>query len=493
MSPEFVNANQIIGADMTDSKNTDIQKLSLDEKFSLAINSFSANLSDLRDFSELIESLIKKHKLNELEAAIARYKGLGEALCKFDTELESDINSIQKECVDELSISELFIEFNVGADDKGEKYLSVSGPKELVREFDKSIGSILKTDNSVQHLQRSSLISLVSVVESFLSQLLHIFFQKNPSAVNAKEKQFTLEELSNFSSLDDARAYIVSWKIENLLRGSYEDWIDYFRSQVKIELSVAKKHHDRLVENFQRRNLFVHNDGVVNKIYLSKVAPSLSKPEMLNKRLGVSKRYLLAAIDRFESTFIQLAFELWKKCDKHSTERPSLIIQTTYDALQNKRWLVVTEIAEFVKNDKAASEADILMAKINSLIARKKIEDKSKFLEEVNAFDVSAKNDLFKLAKHCLLEENDLALILAKRLQKAKMLTLDCLVEWPIFEDLRATPEMAKWLQQLKSKFTKQSEKKALAAKCKLNTTKDSVSIVQKKARHPKQIKAKKI
>lgn len=440
---------------MTTSKQNETSDFSLEDKFTSAIIRFSASLSDLREFSELVESLIKKHKLKELEAALARYDGLGEALCHFDSKLRSDITSIQNIGVDEAISPIASLKFKVEEDDKGKKILRAAGNREDLKEFDKSFNTILKTENSVQHLQRSSLISLVSLVESFLSQLLHTFFKKHPAALNAKEKQFTFEELSNFSSLDDARDYLVSCKIENLLRGSYEDWIEYFRNQLKLELSVTTRHHDYLVETFQRRNLFVHNDGIVNKIYLSKVAKSLTKPEILNKKLAVNKTYLFSAIDRFESSFLQLAFELWAKCEKNSAKRPGLIVHSTYDALQNKRWSVATELAEIVEKDKAASEADILMAKINSWIARKNFDDKNKVISEVNGFDVSAKDDLFKLAKHCLLDETAPAITIAKRLEKAKQLKLSDLSEWPLFEELRTHPEMKDWLTLLKSKAEK--------------------------------------
>lgn len=449
---------------MTTSKNTAVTTVSAEEKFASAILRFSASLSDLREFSELVESLIKKHKLRELETALARYDGLGDALCHFDTSLKPDIASIQNACDDDVTPPSASLKFEVNEGGDG-KVLRAAGNREDLKAFDKSIGAILKTDNSVQHLHRSSLISLVSLVESFLSQLLHVFFNKYPAAINAKEKQFTFEELTNFSSLDDARAYLVGWKIENLLRGSYEDWIEYFRTQLKLELNVITRHNEHLVENFQRRNLFVHNDGVVNKIYLSKVPKALSKPEMLNKKLGVSKTYLFSAIDRFESSFLQLAFELWAKCEKSSEKRPGIIVHSTYDALQNKRWRVATEIAEIVEKDKAASEVDLLMARINSWIARKNFDHKDKVLEEVKLFDVSAKDDLFKLAKHCLLNETTSALALAKRLEKAKQITIGNLSEWPLFEELRSTPEMTVWLDQLKLKAAKQKSTNPSAKK----------------------------
>ncbi|MCA2918247.1 MAG: hypothetical protein IM318_11310 [Microcystis sp. M017S1] len=471
---------------MTGSENAG----TLEDRFESAIFRFSASLSDLREFSELVESLIKTHKLKELEKALTRYEGLGDALCHFDSDLKTDISSIQNACTDESMLPNASLKFEVGENDKGKKVLRAAGSKEELKEFDKSIGTILKTENSVQHLHRSSLISLVSLVESFLSQLLHMFFQKHPSALNAKEKQFTFEELSNFSSLYDARSYLVSWKIENLLRGSYEDWIEYFRTQVKLELSVTTRHQERLVENFQRRNLFVHNGGVVNKIYLSKVAKSITKPEMLNKKLGVSKDYLFSAIDRFESSFLQLAFELWAKCEKNSKKRPSLIVHSTYDALQNKRWHVATELAEIVEKDKAASEINILMAKVNSWIARKKFDDKDKIFEEVNGFDVSAKDDLFKLAKHCLLDEIESGLSLAKRLEKAKQLSVSNLNEWPLFEDLRATPQMKAWLAQIKSKTEKRKTKAASKPNSEANTNSDSATAKAVKTPRPRKARS---
>lgn len=459
---------------MTNLKKDETSNAKLEDKFSSAILRFSASLSDLREFSELVESLIKKHKLRELETALARYDGLGEVLCTFDTTLKSEISSIQRSCSDGTAPSNASLNFEVKDGGKEGKVLRVAGNREALKEFHKSIGAILKTDNSVQHLHRSSLISLVSLVESFLSQLLHAFFHKHPSALNANEKQFTFEELSRFSDLNDARAYLVSWKIENLLRGSYEDWIEYFKKQMKLDLTIAAKHHEYLVESFQRRNLFVHNDGVVNKIYLLKVSKSLSESEMLNKKLGVSKSYLFSAIDRFESSFLQLAFELWAKCEKTSEKRPQIIIHSVYDALQNKRWHVATELAEVVEKDKAATEIDILMAKINSWIARKYFEDKNKVLEEVKAFDVSAKDDLFKLAKYCLLDETESALAFAKRLEKAKQITFLHLKEWPLFEDLRSTPEMKSWLDQLKSRAEKRNAKTCGAKSDDLNTKENS-------------------
>jgi hypothetical protein len=135
---------------MTDSEKTETHRVSFEDKFESAISRFSASLSDLREFSELVESLIKTHKLKELEKALARYEGLGDALCHFDTDLKSDISSIQNACADESTLPDASLRFEVGENGKGKKVLRATGSKEELKEFDKSIGTILKTENSVQ-------------------------------------------------------------------------------------------------------------------------------------------------------------------------------------------------------------------------------------------------------------------------------------------------------------------------------------------------------
>lgn len=231
---------------------SEVSPSAIDEQFAAAIERFSQSLTDLREFSELIETLIKKHKLQELEAAVRRYEGLGEALSQFDESFQKEIHQIQEGCADGQPGCGSTLQFKVHVDGDGETTFQVRGDRDDIREFDKTFTTILRSETGVAHLHRSSLISLVSVVEVFISNLLHAFFEKHPAAVNSSDKQFTFRELASFSSLDDARKYLVSHKIENLLRGSFEDWVEYFSDEIKLKLPWVSEHRDKLVENFQR-------------------------------------------------------------------------------------------------------------------------------------------------------------------------------------------------------------------------------------------------
>lgn len=424
----------------------------IEDSFVKTVHRFSTSLSDLREFSELVETLIATHKLKELESALSRYHGLEEALCHFDSNLKSDIEQIRGVKCLSNEVSESRLKIDVDKREDGKNVLTAQGHIEDIKEFDKHISSIFRTESSVKHLQRSSLISLVSIAESFISQVLHLFYERHPGALNGKDKQFTFEELSNFSTIDEAKSYLVGWKIENLLRGSFEDWVDYFNSQIKLDLSITKKHYQELVENFQRRNLLVHNDGVVNKIYLSKVSPAFSKHIGVGQKLDVTKDYLFSAIDRFESSFLQLGYELWAKCEKMSEKRPTLIVQSGYRALEKSRWNVAVDLSEIAEKDRSSTEIDILMAKFNCWIARRSNGDREKVIEEVTLFDASAKDDLFKMAKHCLLGEVDGAISHAKELEKVGKIRLSDLKEWPLFSEIRDDERVAALISELTKK-----------------------------------------
>src|SRR5690606_3327362 len=121
-------------------------------------------------------------------------------------------------------------------------------------------------------LYKNSLISLLSSVEWFFSQILHFHYDKFPDSAGIKKKTLTLEDLKNFNNLRDAELYLIDDKIETILRGSFKDWIEVLRQELKLNLGYLDSIEDELIEVYQRRNVLVHNGGVVNSIYISKVS-----------------------------------------------------------------------------------------------------------------------------------------------------------------------------------------------------------------------------
>jgi hypothetical protein len=50
------------------------------------------------------------------------------------------------------------------------------------------------------------------------------YFDKYTGALGANEKNFSLEDLKAFQSLEDAKAHLVASKVEAIMRQSFEEW-----------------------------------------------------------------------------------------------------------------------------------------------------------------------------------------------------------------------------------------------------------------------------
>lgn len=124
-------------------------------------------------------------------------------------------------------------------------------------------------------LYQNSLISLVSAGEWFLSQILHSQFDQYPNSAGIADKTLKLSDLQTFENMEDAQQHLIEQRVEDVLRGSFEEWISFLKNQFKLEMGYIEKWQHKLVEIIQRRNLLVHNGGNINSIYRRKVAPEL--------------------------------------------------------------------------------------------------------------------------------------------------------------------------------------------------------------------------
>jgi hypothetical protein len=69
------------------------------------------------------------------------------------------------------------------------------------------------------------------------------------------------------------------------------------------------------VEIWERHNLLLHQNGVVNKTYLLAVVPALRNGVVENAALDADSYYLLNAISRFKAGLLTITAELWKRIE----------------------------------------------------------------------------------------------------------------------------------------------------------------------------------
>jgi len=415
---------------------------------------FSRNLENLRDFVEVIDGFLEEKAKEDISIDVVGYAPLILALSESDPDTFT-LDEEQKKKIRDMFGDKISIELTE-KEDNGKSGFKIDIGDKGKKRFNEAMERIHKQNFRKQNLYHSSLISLISNVECFISELIHHYYSKNPNAVGTKEKVLSLGDLKSFGNIEDAISHIVEGKVESILRGNFDDWIKSLRNDLSLSMSYIDDHKDILLEACLRRNLLVHNNGVVNTIYQKNRPCSIPDAPSIGSKLTVSSDYLEDKITRFEKIFILAAAELWKKEEPKKSLRGSILIKLAYDHLVKEKWKIAESFSYFVMGDKGLSEADRSIAQINYWQAKKWNNEFESVRKSIEEADFSAKDKIYSFAKCVLLDNLDEAISLLPGLLESKSIGIKEIEEWPLLRNLRE--EKQKELEKMCEPFTDSSE-----------------------------------
>ncbi len=301
------------------------------------------------------------------------------------------------------------------------------------------IQSVKKTNKHISLLYTNSLISLLSNVEWFFSQILHFFYDKHPESAGVQKRTMTLADLKSFETIEDAEKHLIDIKIDEILRGNFESWTLILKDDIGLGLGYLKDMMDELVEIYQRRNLFVHNGGEVNSIYFSKVKLSLREGVNIKDKLTVDKDYLDNSICKLQKAFILVGAELWKKLSPEDEMRGDIIGDIIYENLLESRWDLCEGLCYFSLKDARINPLDKSIAQLNYWLCKKEQGRLSEVEKELNQTDFSDKKEFLQLGFHAIKGEHDKIVDILPILFETKQINAEGLEEFPILKEFRDT------------------------------------------------------
>lgn len=422
--------------------------------FDKHILDFNKNIIGLREFVDLISPFLQA-KQDKYQTQLSNLISL--ALINDVLANASEINPKRKQQLEEekkLLNSKLSRNFVFSPDDlifkvvptgidkeKPEIKLSVKSNTSIEQHFRKAVS----TNNHIQLLYKNSFISLLSSAEWFFSEILHFYYDKFPDAAGIQKKSLTLSELKQFDSLNDAEKYLIDTKIEDILRGNFESWLQVLRSELDLNLGYIKEVENEIVEIYQRRNLIIHNGSRVNSIYFTKVNEENRKKVKLQDILTIDKTYLDKSIRMIQKTFILVASELWKKLDSSDKNRGVVLNDIIYDNLRKSRWDICEGLCFFVMNDSKLEPHQKLIGQLNYWLCKKRTNQFDKILKELQNANFGDKKEIFQLALFSLRDDKKSFFELLPSVLDSQQLNIERLEEFPIFEEMRNTDEYAKF------------------------------------------------
>lgn len=421
------------------------------------LRNFNENISGLREFIELIEPFLDKH-LNDAEKETEIISKGFDLAKEVALEVDDESKKLKQKQIKELFNGDLIIANSLDKDKIKEDNKDIdlnefpdfvySVPKSLHPRIDKSLENVQKIGHQKHQLLKSSLISLLSTVEWFFSQVLHYYYDKYPDSAGIKKKTLSLENLKTFGEVKDAEKFLIDQKIEEIFRGGFESWLSVLKDEISIKSDLAYRQKDELVEIYQRRNLLVHNGGVVNSIYLTKVPEKLRDGVKIGDELEITKEYLENSICKIHLVFSLIASEIWKKIEKKSETREEILNDIVYSNLLANRWDIAGGISLALSKDTDNASAHRTVAQLNYWLCQKR-EGKIKEVEkEINNADFSDKSLRYQMGLWGLREDKERFFYNLENAIKTNELSLENILEFPILKELRETEEFEKFRKE---------------------------------------------
>jgi hypothetical protein len=335
----------------------------------------------------------------------------------------------------------------VVVDGEGGHYVRISG--DHVTKWRRLHKKVNQFDSSKELLPRSLLVSLVAQYDAFLGRLLKVCFIKKPELLHTSDKQVTFEVINQFESLDALREYMLEKEIETVLRKSHLDQLQVVERLCNVPLTKGLDFLPSFIEITERRNLFVHTDGVVSSQYMATCKANGVTLEPLIKegrRLRVTPKYFSESCECIHEIGVKLGHVLWRKLFPNEREEAdNHYLEYTFELLQAGKYKLVIRLLELACSvfSKQSAESEGLIFRINLAQAHKWNGDEGRCRRVLAETDWSAKEDKFKLA-HAVLHDNWVEVdALMRRIGTSDAVGADAYRDWPLFRKLREQPIFA--------------------------------------------------
>lgn len=299
-----------------------------------------------------------------------------------------------------------------------------------------------RAKQSLNLIPRNFVVSLVSEYDSFLGNLLKVFFIKKPELLQGVERQISYSDLVNYKSIEDAREYILEKEIESVLRKSHTEHFEILEKKFNIDLRKGLDIWPTFVEITERRNLFVHCDGIISSQYLQNCSKQkcIVDDVKLGDKLDAPIEYIQQTFQILNELSIKLSHVLWRKVLPEERDiADTALINLSFELLHQERYDLVSNVLDLFVNtiNKFHDETTKRILVINLALSYKLANKREKCNQELKRYDWSAISYDFKIAHASLTEQYDKASEYMEKLIATGDMGEIQFLEWPIFKEFR--------------------------------------------------------
>jgi hypothetical protein len=320
-------------------------------------------------------------------------------------------------------------------------------PVDRFTEFRRLERRLHRSQLALVSVPRGLMVALVSEFDAFVGATLKAFYRLRPDALAASERKMSYSELVTFDTLEAAREHIVEKEVETFLRSSHSAQFETLEIKFGIPLRKDLSIWKDFIELTERRNLFVHNDGIVNNQYLQICRDAGYNCSDIKKGdvLGVSLKYFSQAHEIVYELAAKLSHVLWRKLSPDDRVAADGHFSGTliYDLLYEKRYRLARILADFGVATFKTWGSDyfrraLIVNRAQAYIWDGQNEEGQRVLA---AEDWSAANDEFQVCIAALRQDFPAAILHMKVLGPQAGPKKEGYRDWPVFKEIRKTVE----------------------------------------------------
>jgi hypothetical protein len=330
-------------------------------------------------------------------------------------------------------------------DEDGEEKFSFNPEDSHTFEILKKNTSI--ASNALEIIPTSLFVTLISEFDSFLGKLIRQIFEVKPEILNASERSLTFSRLRELKTIEEAKEFIIEKEVETILRDSHSEHFNWLENKLGIVLRKELPVWEKFIEITERRNLFVHNNGVVSSQYLSICRANKVKFEkecQVGDKLDVTVDYFDLAYKSLYEVAVKLTQVIWRKLLPHDLESADESLNDIcFELLKHKHFDLSDILLDFATSvlKKYHNEESKTVFIVNKALSLKLGGKDDKCKEIVMSKDWSACSDKFKIAKEALVDNYVEVQRLMKKIGSDGEISKVSYKVWPLFEGFRKTQE----------------------------------------------------
>ncbi len=261
-----------------------------------------------------------------------------------------------------------------------------------------------------QIIFKNTLYNLCTLVEKYYGLIYKDYLMNHLNYEAFSDEKINYAELMKIGNISDAKIFLIDRKLKGMFGESFSNWNNMILKQLNINsklLDFDKKTISSIEEIYNLRNLFIHSDGIVNDMFLTKTKKyaDIKKGEKIQLNIDELEEYKNTVFNIMLSLFYNYGIKIHKSNPEKYERYMSEINNNLINYVKTKATVIPHLFEKLSEDSKIGTELQYY-GKVNKLIYEY-LHDTNTFIEDIEQFDCSALSNDFKLAKFILKKDKE--------------------------------------------------------------------------------------